>query len=233
MKLYQIDMIINELCADIMNVVEMKHWSDMTSSEIICELFVCILGSGVRYEVAVTYASAINNCCFLHQDQLNYDQTYAEINAILNSPVINEVTGKQYSRYRYPNRGAINISKSLLCIQKYYGSINTLLNRNLDINEIRRELIKTCSGLGPKQSSHFLRNIGYTEKVAVIDRHIIKYIEASQGTPISKQKLGCVDSYEKIESTFHLLVKKFEYSASIVDQAMWFVIRNIRTEVKA
>ncbi|MDB1124693.1 8-oxoguanine DNA glycosylase [Vibrio algarum] len=233
MKLYQIDMVVSKLCADINDLVEMKHWSTMSTNDIICELFVCILGSGVRYEVAVSYASAINSCDSVHCSRLDYEQIYVEVNAILSSSITNKITGKTYSKYRYPQRGASNITKSLLCIRNDFGSINTLLNRNLNVNVIRRKLIDSCSGLGPKQSSHFLRNIGYTENIAVIDRHIIKYIETSQGKSLPKQKLNCVDTYENIESNFHQLIKKFEYSASIVDQAIWFVIRNLGKEVKA
>lgn len=38
----------------------------------------------------------------------------------------------------------------------------------------REWLVKNIKGLGWKEASHFLRNIGYWEDIAVIDRHILR-----------------------------------------------------------
>lgn len=38
----------------------------------------------------------------------------------------------------------------------------------------REWLVKNVKGLGMKEASHFLRNIGFYENMAIIDRHIIK-----------------------------------------------------------
>lgn len=48
-----------------------------------------------------------------------------------------------------------------------------LTNKKLDANEIRDWLVKNIKGLGFKESSHFLRNIGFRD-LAILDRHILR-----------------------------------------------------------
>ncbi|MEW6162585.1 MAG: N-glycosylase/DNA lyase [Nitrospirota bacterium] len=43
-----------------------------------------------------------------------------------------------------------------------------------DILECREWLAKNVTGLGYKEASHFLRNIGFGEKIAILDRHILR-----------------------------------------------------------
>ncbi len=42
---------------------------------------------------------------------------------------------------------------------------------------IREWLVKNVKGLGHKEASHFLRNIGLGEKLAILDRHILKRLK--------------------------------------------------------
>jgi N-glycosylase/DNA lyase len=42
-----------------------------------------------------------------------------------------------------------------------------------DVHAVREWLVHTVSGLGMKEASHFLRNIGF-RNLAILDRHILK-----------------------------------------------------------
>ncbi len=46
-----------------------------------------------------------------------------------------------------------------------------------DGKEAREWIVDNIKGLGYKESSHFLRNIGYTQDLAILDRHILKNLE--------------------------------------------------------
>jgi len=46
-----------------------------------------------------------------------------------------------------------------------------------DAKEARKWIVDNVKGLGYKESSHFLRNIGYTKDLAILDRHILKNLE--------------------------------------------------------
>ena len=46
-----------------------------------------------------------------------------------------------------------------------------------DINTTREWLVKNVKGFGYKEASHFLRNIGFGENLAILDRHILKNLK--------------------------------------------------------
>ncbi len=48
------------------------------------------------------------------------------------------------------------------------------LNNEIDAKQAREWLVKNVRGFGYKEASHFLRNIGFYEDVAILDRHILK-----------------------------------------------------------
>ncbi len=43
--------------------------------------------------------------------------------------------------------------------------------------EMREWLVKNVKGIGMKEASHFLRNIGYGDDIAILDRHILKNLK--------------------------------------------------------
>lgn len=58
--------------------------------------------------------------------------------------------------------------------------------------QAREFIVKNIKGLGYKEASHFLRNVGYDD-VAIIDRHILRYLHQQNLIPhvpkhITKQK---------------------------------------------
>lgn len=46
-----------------------------------------------------------------------------------------------------------------------------------DTKEMREWLVKNVKGFGYKEASHFLRNVGYGEDIAILDRHILKNLK--------------------------------------------------------
>jgi hypothetical protein len=90
--------------------------------------------------------------------------------------------------------------------------------------EIRRLLIDRVPGLGPKQSSLLLRNLGMGQNLAVLDRHVLRFM----------QLIGIVDrihvvaglaQYEKIENVFLEYAKHRRLPADALDLAVWIVMR--------
>ncbi|MCD6454070.1 MAG: N-glycosylase/DNA lyase [Candidatus Aminicenantes bacterium] len=49
---------------------------------------------------------------------------------------------------------------------------------SLPSHEAREWLVKNVKGMGMKEASHFLRNIGLGEDLAILDRHILKNLKA-------------------------------------------------------
>lgn len=64
---------------------------------------------------------------------------------------------------------------------EYIVNARRLFNKEIlgqdDAKDIRDDLVKTIKGIGYKEASHFLRNIGLGKDVAILDRHILKNLK--------------------------------------------------------
>jgi N-glycosylase/DNA lyase len=66
-----------------------------------------------------------------------------------------------------------NKSKYLIEMKNQYPDILKNLQNGSSGYELREWLVKNVKGLGYKEASHFLRNIGY-RNLAILDRHILR-----------------------------------------------------------
>ncbi|MBI2668085.1 DNA lyase, partial [Candidatus Woesearchaeota archaeon] len=69
-----------------------------------------------------------------------------------------------------------NKSKYLLEAKEKYDLIMEKIKEIKDSGELREFLVNNIKGYGYKESSHFLRNIGY-RNLAILDRHILKNLK--------------------------------------------------------
>lgn len=64
---------------------------------------------------------------------------------------------------------------------QYIVGARCFLNKNIldtdEVKKIRNELVKNIKGIGYKEASHFLRNIGLGRDIAILDRHILKNLK--------------------------------------------------------
>lgn len=84
----------------------------------------------------------------------------------------------------------------------------------------REWLVLNVKGIGYKEASHFLRNIGFDQDLAILDRHILKNLKligAIEEIPdsLSKRK------YLHIEKSMETLSKTIEIPMSHLDLVMW------------
>ena len=76
-------------------------------------------------------------------------------------------------------------------------------------------------GIGYKEASHFLRNIGYGEDIAILDRHILKNLKllnVISDIPASLSK----KQYLLIEKKMKQFSKKINISLSHLDLLLWY-----------
>jgi len=65
-------------------------------------------------------------------------------------------------------------SRRLLAMKAQYPEIQGLLASSLSAFDIRERLVRQVKGLGYKEATHFLRNIGKNQGLAILDRHILR-----------------------------------------------------------
>ncbi len=64
-------------------------------------------------------------------------------------------------------------AKHLIAVKDQYGVIHRRLMNGSSSPELREWLVRNVKGLGWKEASHFLRNIGHRD-LAILDRHILR-----------------------------------------------------------
>lgn len=86
--------------------------------------------------------------------------------------------------------------------------------------EMRDWLVENVKGLGMKESSHFLRNIGYKD-VAIIDFHIVDLLVEEK--LIDQPKTITPKKYLEIEKVLDNLGKKVNLNLAELDLYLWYL----------
>ncbi len=100
-----------------------------------------------------------------------------------------------------------------ICIKQKLTTINTP-------KELREWLIKNITGLGYKESSHFLRNIGLGFDMAILDRHILKNL-VNYGAIDSIPKTLTRSKYLEIEQKMRDFSKNTGIPLAELDLLFW------------
>ncbi len=85
----------------------------------------------------------------------------------------------------------------------------------------REWLVKNIKGLGYKEASHFLRNIGYFD-LSILDRHILNLM-TEDGIISEKPKSLTKKKYLEIENKFRQLASNLGMSCAELDLYMWYM----------
>jgi N-glycosylase/DNA lyase len=117
--------------------------------------------------------------------------------------------------YRFPNTRAAYITESRQKKETLHHNINTL-----EGEQLREWLVHNISGLGYKEASHFLRNIGYND-YAIIDSHILDLLE-KHGI-IQHPKTLTKKKYLKIEAILRTIAAQNNLTLAELDLYLWYL----------
>jgi len=118
--------------------------------------------------------------------------------------------------YRFPNVRA----NYILNAREHKKDLHDIIFSSQDRLMLRTKLVKTVKGLGYKESSHFLRNIGFTD-YAIIDFHIADLLE--KYNLIEKPKTMTKSKYHEIEEILMDLGKKLGLNMAELDLYLWYL----------
>jgi len=117
-------------------------------------------------------------------------------------------------RFRYKKAGYIVEARKHFPLR---GKIKKFSN----IYDTRDWLVQNVKGMGYKEASHFLRNIGFGEELAILDRHILKNLKF----------LGVIDEvphslprkkYFEIEKKMKKFSEKIKIPMCHLDLVLWY-----------
>ncbi len=99
--------------------------------------------------------------------------------------------------------------------------IRALLNSFKNPIDARGWLVKNIDGYGYKEASHFLRNIGLGEDMAILDRHILRNLE-SAGVMGEMPKTLTKKRYLEIEERMREFSEKIGVPMAALDLIFWY-----------
>lgn len=121
---------------------------------------------------------------------------------------------------RFKNKKSLYIKEFLEKIKKYKSFKNLILSFEND--EQRRDfLVKNFKGIGLKEASHFLRNVGLGDNFAILDRHILKNLK----------EIGIIDKipknlskkmYKEIEEKMRRFSDEIKLNMKYLDFILWY-----------
>jgi len=113
-------------------------------------------------------------------------------------------------------------TRHVLHMKEQFPVIAQKLSEPVSAFDLREWLVMHIMGLGYKESTHFLRNIGKNNGLAILDRHILRMLE----------RLGVVDSipnsiskgqYLEIEKQFKMFADNIGIVLDELDLVFWSI----------
>lgn len=176
---------------------EFKSLGEKGDDEWFSELCFCLLTANARASSAMRIQEQIGSTGFLKSPQENIAQSI------------------RTNKHRFPNNKAKYIVNA-----REFSNIKEILKDKSEI-ECRDWLVENVKGLGYKESSHFLRNVG-KENLAIIDRHILRLL-FEEGYLLEKPKTVTPKIYLRIEETFNRIAERCGMSSAELDLYMWYM----------
>jgi N-glycosylase/DNA lyase len=177
-------------------ISEFKSINKQNNDEIFKEMCFCILTANYNAERSIKIQDEIGHC-FL-------TDTREELSEKL----------KEYG-HRFPNNRASYIVESKKCKDQLENIV-----KHHDKKAIREWIVNNVKGLGYKEASHFLRNIGFDD-YAIIDFHIIDVLE--RYNIINKPKSMSKKKYLEIEEILRKIAKQTNLTLAELDFYLWYM----------
>ena len=144
-----------------------KEFSELGKSsinEIFKELCFCLLTANFSAQGGIKIQKEINNG-FLTLSEIDLAKKLSGLG------------------HRFPNARA----KYIFLAREKINGLKKILESDESNLKKREEIVKNIKGLGMKEASHFLRNIGLGADVAILDRHILKNLKTNLKNEPAKQ----------------------------------------------
>ncbi|GAB6887197.1 N-glycosylase/DNA lyase [Desulfothermus okinawensis JCM 13304] len=175
-----------------------------SDEDILYELLFCLLTPQSK---AKTCWSSIEN---LKKIDIIYKPSYETILEKLNGV-----------RFKYKKAKYIEEA-----IKKFSQDHKIVIKKTLDKigtpREIRTYLVKEIKGLGMKEASHFLRNIGKGDDLCILDRHILKNLKKYRVIEDIPRTMSN-KKYIEIEEKMKEFSKKITIPLDHLDLVLWYM----------
>jgi len=188
----------------IKNVIDlrMKEFSELgkkNSNELFKELCFCFMTANFSARGGIKIQNAVADG-FLHLSEEELAKKLQELG------------------HRFPNARA----KFVILARPHKDNLKETLQNLKDEIKMREWIAENIKGIGMKEASHFLRNIGY-KNLAIIDFHIIDLLAKHNLIEKPKNKSLSSKKYVEIENVLKKISEKTNLSLGELDLYLWFL----------
>lgn len=180
-------------------------WKNGDNKDIFCELAFCILTPQSKAR------KAWEAITILRENQLLFEGTSEEIEPYLNSVRFNKTKAKNLCILREQMRD----EKGNYITKDFFSNFK-------DSFERREWIVKNIKGMSYKEASHFLRNVGFGEKLAILDRHILRNLERLEVIDEIPKTLS-EKKYKEIEKKLEKFCEEVKIPMENIDLLLWYL----------
>ena len=186
------------------------------------ELVACLLGSQVRAESADAALDRLCRADLLTDKrwQVTDDNFELEICAVLADQ---HSSDDQRSSHRFPQMRARQLGQMRKALQ--LKPLSKRLSQEEPIRETRASLVRDMPGIGPKQASMFLRNIGMSYDIAILDVHVLGFFQRLGLLSGDRVELSTLKRYEQTEAIASRYAAECGHPVGFIDWAIWITMR--------
>jgi len=130
-----------------------------------------------------------------------------------------------YRKYRFPNVRAENIVDSALFINSRGLKLGELLGCFRSGDEARDFFSRNLPGVGMKEASHFLRDIGYADSLAIVDSHIVSFLREIGAVQVEYGSSITPALYKEFEKILQGISRGTGMNLAVLDMAIWKYMR--------
>ena len=177
-------------------IKEFKELNKKSNDELFKELCFCILTANFNAEKSIKIQDEIGEC-------------------FLNDPEEELAKKLKNLGHRFPNTRAKYILESRKCREL----LEDIVQSN-NGKQLRKWIVNNVKGLGYKEASHFLRNIGFDD-LAIIDFHIVDILV--KHNLIERPKTLTKRKYLEIENLLKEIARKTDISLAELDLYLWYL----------
>ncbi|TFG25682.1 MAG: N-glycosylase/DNA lyase [Promethearchaeota archaeon] len=178
-------------------IAEFSEIKDKASDKIFTELCFCIMTANCSAEKCIEIHENIGDD-FLNLSQYQLTNKFKELG------------------YRFPNIR----SKYIVEARCNKEELNKRIKSNKNGNMLREWIVSNIKGIGYKEASHFLRNIGF-DNYAIVDFHIIDLL-VKHGL-IEKPKTMTKKKYLEIEELLKDIAERLGFNLAELDLYLWYM----------
>jgi N-glycosylase/DNA lyase len=199
-------------------------WRELREVDLWRELCFCILSSNVPYEMAQSAVLQLSRKGLLEIEEDGTQMTKL-IEFELSRPVYRpERKDGSLRIYRFPRKRAHDIAETRKFLYEENSGLISLL-ADSTLSSVREWLVTWLPGLGPKAASHFLRNVRYTDSLAVLDSHVVSFLNLFV-QPLQTSARLTYPRYVELETLFVQFAQTMGLCPAVLDMAIWEYMRS-------